>query len=652
MLVLQVQQVARRFGADTLFEHVSMTIEDHGRVGLVGRNGAGKSTLLKIIAGINDPDEGTVSVAKGMTIGYLPQDAGLDSDNTVWDEMLTVFATQQQQERQLRELEQQIADPAADHQSDTYKRLLNAYDQTQHDFEANNGYGYQASIRGVLHAFHFDESTFQRNVMSFSGGQKTQLALAKYLLQQPDLLILDEPTNHLDIETLSWLEDYLKGYPGAVLIVSHDRYFLDHVVQDVFDMNQHTLTHYHGNYSAYLTQKAERIKTEQRAFEKQQTQINALEDFVNRNIVRASTTKRAQSRRKQLEKMDRLEAPKDDDQSIRIRFTPDSESGKEVLNVDNVSIGYESDHPLATNVNFHVVKQHVVGIIGPNGVGKSTLLKSILHQLPLLAGTVKIGGSVTIGYYDQEQAVLHDEKTVLNEVWDEHPTMPERDVRTLLGSFLFTGDDVAKPVHNLSGGERARLSLTKLSLDHDNFLILDEPTNHLDIDSREVLEEALNSFMGTVLFVSHDRYFINQVATEIVELSASGTQWFEGDYDDYQAELAKRSAAADAEHHETESDSSATANISNYAANKAEQREQRKLQRAVDELETQIDDLDQQSQTITEAMQAPENASDIGKLTDLQHQLDDLDAQSDSLSEKWAAAGEALEAYNNDHHLH
>ena len=650
MLVLQVQQVARRFGADTLFEHVSMSIEDHGRVGLVGRNGAGKSTLLKIIAGINEPDEGTVSSAKGMTIGYLPQDAGLDSDNSVWDEMLTVFATQQSQERQLRELEQQIADPTADHQSAAYTRLLSAYDQQQHDFEANNGYGYQAAIRGVLHAFHFDESTFERNVMSFSGGQKTQLALAKYLLQQPDLLILDEPTNHLDIQTLSWLEDYLKGYPGAVLVVSHDRYFLDHVVQDVFDMNQHTLTHYHGNYSAYLTQKAERIKTEQRAFEKQQTQINALEDFVNRNIVRASTTKRAQSRRKQLAKMEKLEAPKDDDQSIRIRFTPSSESGKEVLNVDDVSIGYDAAKPLATNINIHVVKQHVVGIVGPNGVGKSTLLKSILNQLPLLAGTVKVGGSVTIGYYDQEQAVLHDEKTVLSEVWDEHPTMPERDIRTLLGSFLFTGDDVAKPVHNLSGGERARLSLTKLSLDHDNFLILDEPTNHLDIDSREVLEEALNNFMGTVLFVSHDRYFINQVATEVVELSASGTRWFEGDYDDYQAALTKQAAAQEGSS-DTEATSTTNTGSSDFAANKATQREQRKLQRSLDDLESQVDDLDQQMATITAAMQAPENAADIGKLTDFQHQLDDLSAQSDTLSSQWEAAGEALEAYNDTHHL-
>ncbi|MGV0167906.1 ABC-F family ATP-binding cassette domain-containing protein [Furfurilactobacillus sp. WILCCON 0119] len=647
MQVLQVQQVARRFGADTLFQHVSMTINDRDRVGLVGRNGAGKSTLLKMIAGITEPDEGTISSSKGATIGYLPQDAGLTSSNTVWDEMLTVFAQQQRQEAQLHQLEAQIADPAADHTSTDYTHLLTDYDQLQHDFTENNGYGYQATIRGVLHAFHFDEDTYDRNVTSFSGGQKTQLALAKHLLQRPDLLILDEPTNHLDIQTLSWLEDYLKTYPGAVLVVSHDRYFLDHVVTTVYDMNQHTLTHYTGNYSAYLSQKATRLTTEQRAYDKQQTQINALEDFVNRNIVRASTTKRAQARRKQLASMDRLEAPKDDDRSIRIRFEPSGESGKEVLKVQDVSIGYMSDHPLAEHINLDVVKQHAVGIVGPNGVGKSTLLKSILGQLPLLAGTVKLGASLSIGYYDQEQAILHDDKTVLSEVWDEHPTIPERDVRTLLGSFLFTGTDVEKRVSALSGGERARLSLTKLSLDHDNFLILDEPTNHLDIDAREVLEEALNAFTGTILFVSHDRYFINQVATEVVELSAAKTRWFDGDYDDYQTAIAADQATLPT----TEATPTTTAAASAYQASKADLREQRKFQRQVTALEEQIDALDEQITTVTATMQQPENVRDIGKLTDLQHELDALNEQNDTLSLEWATASEALETFNAEHNL-
>lgn len=645
MLVLQVNQVARRFGGDTLFDQVSMTVGDHDRVGLVGRNGAGKSTLLKMIAGITEPDDGTISSGKNITVSYLPQDAGLTSSNTVWDEMLTVFSDLQKQEQQLHTLEQQIAAPSMDHQSDAYAHLLNDYDQLQHDFTENNGYGYQATIRGVLHAFHFDADVYDRNVMSFSGGQKTQLALAKELLQQPDLLILDEPTNHLDIATLTWLEAYLKGYPGAVLIVSHDRYFLDHVVTDVYDMNQRTLTHYHGNYSAFLEQKATRIKTEQRAFEKQQTQINALEDFVNRNIVRASTTKRAQARRKQLAKMDRVEAPQDDDQSIRIRFRPGKSSGKEVLKVSELAIGYEAEHPLASNINFDVMKQHAVGIIGPNGVGKSTLLKTLLGQLTPLQGSFKIGANVTIGYYDQEQAVLHDEKTVLNEVWDEHPQLPERDVRTLLGSFLFTGDDVAKPVSALSGGERARLSLTKLSLDYDNVLVLDEPTNHLDIDSREVLEEALNAFTGTIIFVSHDRYFINQVATEIIALDASGAQHFDGDYDDYQAAVdAQQLAETDT----AEADSPA---VNAYQASKEVLREQRKYQRTVTTLEAQIDTVEQHLTTATAAMNLPENTSDIGKLTDLQKEVDALTAQNDQLSEDWSDASEALENFNQQHQL-
>ena len=644
MLLLQTNNVARRFGAETLFHKINFQIQDRGRVALVGRNGAGKTTLLKIIAGINPPDDGDVSIRKDCQIGYLAQDQGLSSDQTIWDEMNAVFAKLHQQERQIQQLEQQIS--SLDPQAANYQDVLNTYDQVQNAFSQNGGYTYEAKIKSVLHGFHFEADRYQTVINTLSGGQKTQIALAKLLLQEPDLLILDEPTNHLDMQVLAWLEDYLKSYDGALLLVSHDRYFLDRIVNEVFDLENQTLTHYSGNYSAFTTHKQERLKAEWKQYEKQQTEINKLEDFVNRNIVRASTTKRAQARRKQLEKMDRLDRPEVDDSSIHFTFSADHPSGNIVLDVADATIGYP-DKILAHPVNFEIRKHQRVAIIGPNGVGKSTLLKSILNKISLLGGRVKTGANVQIGYYDQEQQVLHPQKTVLEEVWDDYPTVDEKDIRSLLGSFLFVGDDVFKPVSALSGGEKARLQLTKLSFEHANFLILDEPTNHLDIDSREVLEQAINEFDGTVLFVSHDRYFINQVATDILALDQTGAQHFVGNYDDYLIELAKQAGAADDTVTTTVSVEKQHAQKS-FQQSKEQQKQLRKLARVVEEYETQMNELETRQTAIETEMAQPELASDGVKLADLQKELDHLTAQLGQVEEDWTTAAESLETFQEE----
>ena len=646
MILLQTNDVERRFGADVLFHNINLQIQEHGRTALVGRNGAGKTTLLKMIAGITSPDEGTISKAKDLSIGYLAQDQGLDSQNNIWAELDTVFADLHKEEQAIHDLEKQLA--TLDATSDQYSRVMEQYDRLQGDFKKRGGFEYESRMRGILTGFGFGEEYYDTPVNALSGGQKTKLALAKILLQAPNLLILDEPTNHLDMNVLAWLEDYLKSYQGALLVVSHDRYFLDHVVKDVYDLDNRTLRHYTGNYTQFVQHKQEWLKAEWKHYDQQQKKIAKLEDFVNRNIVRASTTKRAQARRKQLEKMERLDRPVTDDQSIHFHFHSEKASGNEVLDVDQLKVGYD-DQVLAGPLSFAVCKPHRVGIIGPNGIGKSTLLKTILNKIPAVSGSVKFGANLDVGYYDQEQQQLHADKTVLEEVWDDHPEVPEKDIRSLLGSFLFVGDDVYKVVHELSGGEKARLELTKLSFQPINFLILDEPTNHLDIDSREVLESAINEFPGTVLFVSHDRYFINQVATDILDMRKDGIKHYEGDYDDYLATVAKAATPNPAS--SAQSSPAASQGKQSYQQSKDQQRARRKLQRKVDDLEKQMAQLEGQQTAIEAEMSKPEVATDIGKLTDLQKELDQLKAQSEEVELDWAAAAEELEKFDQENQL-
>lgn len=647
MLLLQTNDVLRRFGADVLFHNINLQVVDHARVALVGRNGAGKTTLLKMIAGITQPDEGTITKAKGLSIGYLAQDQGLDSQNSIWAELDTVFGSLHQMEAEIHHLEGQLA--TVDSTTDRYQEILRDYDRLQEQFQEAGGFEIDSRMRGVLTGFGFEEESYQRPVNSLSGGQKTKLALAKILLQAPQLLILDEPTNHLDMGVLTWLEDYLKGYSGALLIVSHDRYFLDRVVNEVYDLDNQTLHHYTGNYSAFVKNKTARLATEMKHYEQQKKEIAKLEDFVNKNLVRASTTKRAQARRRQLEKMERIERPQTDDKSIHFSFSSQKESGNEVLDVEGLKIGYQ-DTVLAGPLTFNERKGQRVGIIGPNGIGKSTLLKTLLKKMPAIAGTIKFGANLDIGYYDQEQQQLHPEKTVLDEVWDDHPEIDETQIRNLLGSFLFVGDDVYKHVSDLSGGQKARLELTKLSFEPINFLILDEPTNHLDIDSREVLEGAINDFDGTVLFISHDRYFINQVATDVLAMQKDGITRYQGDYDDYlRAVTEQEQASADdsttPDQKRAPKDGSAAQQ--SYQQSKEAQKAHRKLQRTVADLEEQMNQLSEQQEQVETKMADPNVATDIGKLTDLQRELDTLTKQLEDVEEQWTAAAERLEEFDN-----
>ncbi len=532
MILLQTRKISKAFIIDPILSDIDLQIHSQERIGLVGVNGAGKSTLLKIIAGELSPDSGEVQIAKGATIGYLAQDSGLESNKTIWEEMLSVFSDLLKQERILRQMEQDMAQlPDADHNQ--YEKMMNEYASLSEDFQEKGGYSYEAKIRGILHGLAFQSFDYHLTpIHTLSGGQKTRLALARLLLTSPDLLVLDEPTNYLDMETLTWLESYLKSYSGAILLVSHDRYFLDRLVTVIYEIERRKATRYVGNYSAYIEQKAAEIEQQLKQFEKQQVEIAKLEDFVQKNIARASTTRRAQSRQKALEKIERLDRPSTAQRKASFTFDIEKQSGHIVLQVKDVRMQFV-EQPLFQNITFGVQREDRVALIGPNGMGKTTLFKIILNQLEPTAGSVDIGSNVTIGYYSQEQNDLAPEKTIIDEIWDLYPDMKEEEIRTLLGNFLFTGDDVFKRVKDLSGGEKARVALAILMLKKANFLLLDEPTNHLDIISREVLENALSDYPGTILMISHDRYFLNRITTITLELTKEGIETYLGNYEYY-----------------------------------------------------------------------------------------------------------------------
>ncbi len=645
MILLQGQNLARYFGPTVLFENIQITIQDNERIALVGRNGAGKSTLLKILAGIEPTDAGTVAKKKEVTIGYLDQHSAVDSTKTIWDEMLTVFAPVILLMKQAEQAATRLADEAVINDPDAMEAALKLYDTLQQEIHKQDAYGYESEIRSVLHGFKFYEEDLDRPISQLSGGQKTRLAMAKILLEKNDLLILDEPTNHLDIDTLAWLENYLLGYRGTLLVVSHDRYFLDKIATNVYEISRNKIHHYKGNYSWFLQEKAARLEQEMKQYEKQQEEIAKLEDYVARNIVRASTTKMAQSRRKRLEKMDRMDKPMGDERSVRFAFDIERESGNVVMAVENAAVGYNNE-VLAKPINLDLRKQQAIGIVGPNGIGKSTLLKSIIDQIPFIEGGVKFGTNVDLGYYDQELSKLSKNKTVLAEIWDLHPTMNEKDVRSILGSFLFTGNDVEKTISSLSGGEKARLALCKLALERNNLLMLDEPTNHLDIDSKEVLENALIDYDGTLVFVSHDRYFINRIATSILELSADGSKLYIGDYDYYiekKQEEAELLALLAEEQEEQLTDEVAPPVKSTYHASKEKAKLERKLSREITSLEEKLEEIESKIEEIETQLTLPEVFGDHEKVQEYNDDLLTLQDQQDVCMQEWEAKNLELE---------
>lgn len=642
MIIAQAQDLEQRFGGNIIFSNISFSVPDNARIGLVGPNGAGKTTLLKIMTGQQEPTSGQFTINKGLKVGYIAQENGLDEDKTIWDEMLTVFNDLIEKNKKITKMQEQIADHPED------EDLLKRYDQLAYDFEQEGGFTYQAEIKSILNGFNFKENTWNKVIGTLSGGEKTRLAFVKLLLQKPPILLLDEPTNYLDLDTLDWLEAFLKNYQGAIITVSHDQYFLDHLANQIFELNFGKLTTFKGNYSQYVKERELMDSQQEAAYEKQQEKIKKEEEFIQKNLVRASTTKRAQSRRKVLDKMERIKPPKHK-QKVRINFTSERPSGKEVLIAKDLTIGYP-DKVMVSDIDFQVNKNDRVAIIGPNGIGKSTLLKTIMKKLEPKDGSIKYGASLDIGYYDQELQSLDPSKTVLDTIWDRHKTMPEKDVRSILASFLFTAEDIDKTVGQLSGGQKARLTLTVLSLEKDNFLLMDEPTNHLDIEAKEVLEEALDNYDGTLLFVSHDRYFINELANKIISVRDGHAKIYNGNYSYYLDEKAKQAAAAqEAETQKAAAETTPGASQNkgklSYQEQKARDSQKRKLERAVSDAEAKIEKLEAEEKEIQTEMANPDIAASFEKLGPLQEKLSAVQEQLDQANNDWENALEALDEF-------
>ena len=633
MIILQANKLERSFAGEVLFDNINLQVDERDRIALVGKNGVGKSTLLKILVGEEEPTSGEINKKKDISLSYLAQDSRFESENTIYDEMLHVFDDLRRTEKQLRQMELEMGEKSGE----DLDKLMSDYDRLSENFRQAGGFTYEADIRAILNGFKFDESMWQMKIAELSGGQNTRLALAKMLLEKPNLLVLDEPTNHLDIETIAWLENYLVNYSGALIIVSHDRYFLDKVATITLDLTKHSLDRYVGNYSRFVELKEQKIAAEAKNYEKQQKEIAALEDFVNRNLVRASTTKRAQSRRKQLEKMERLDKPEAGKKSANMTFQSEKTSGNVVLNVENAAVGYDGEI-LSEPINLDLRKMNAVAIVGPNGIGKSTFIKSIVDQIPFIKGEKRFGANVEVGYYDQTQSKLTASNTVLDELWNDFTLTPEVEIRNRLGAFLFSGDDVKKSVGMLSGGEKARLLLAKLSMENNNFLILDEPTNHLDIDSKEVLENALIDFDGTLLFVSHDRYFINRVATHVLELSENGSTLYLGDYG-YYVDKKAEVEITQAEEASTINQAKEVSPVNDYQAQKESQKEARKLMRQIENLETEIEELESQSQAISEQML---ETNDADELMELQTELDKISHRQEEAMLEWEELSEQV----------
>ena len=635
-MLIQLNNVTKNFVVNEVFSNVKMEINGKDRVAIVGRNGAGKSTLLKIISGEIDFDNGERTVSKDTTIGYLSQEFIVREDLSIYEEMITCFNEIIELEKELEKISYELTSENIE----SNPGLLDKYDRLQNQVLTHKDYHYKSKIDSVLYGLDFDKEVFDKKISTFSGGEKTRLSMAKLLLSEPDLLILDEPTNHLDMENVAWLENYLSSYNGAIVIVSHDRYFIDKVVNVVYNLEFGKLKKYVGNYSNFLRQYEEDYEKNLKEYVSQQKDIKRLEEFVQKNIARASTSKMAKSRQKVLDKMEIIDNPRKDDKAANIEFRIKEQSGRDVLIVNDLQVGYEEQ--VGQKYNFSVYKGDRLAIVGKNGIGKSTLIKTIAKKQKELGGNIQYGSKVSLGYYDQKQAEFESSKTILNELWDEYPLMIEAEVRTVLGRFLFRGDDVLKIVRDLSGGEKARLQLAKLMLEKNNLLILDEPTNHLDITSKQVLEEALENYEGTILFVSHDRYFINKIANKVFDITEEGYNIYLGNYDYY---LEKREQEKIAKKLKEEKIAEVVVKEANdYVLSKEEKRRIRKLERTRDELIVQIDELESNIKIVNEELMKEEVYTDAVKTQEWNGKLKKLTSELEEKNNSWLEIEEELES--------
>ena len=635
-MLIQLNNVTKNFVVNEVFSNVKMEINDKDRIAIVGRNGAGKSTLLKIISGEIDFDNGERTVSKDTTIGYLSQEFIVREDLSIYEEMITCFNEIIELEKELEKISYELTSENIE----SNPGLLDKYDRLQNQVLTHKDYHYKSKIDSVLYGLDFDKEVFDKKISTFSGGEKTRLSMAKLLLSEPDLLILDEPTNHLDMENVAWLENYLSSYNGAIVIVSHDRYFIDKVVNVVYNLEFGKLKKYVGNYSNFLRQYEEDYEKNLKEYVSQQKDIKRLEEFVQKNIARASTSKMAKSRQKVLDKMEIIDKPRKDDKAANIEFRIKEQSGRDVLIINDLQVGYEEQ--VGQKYNFSVYKGDRLAIVGKNGIGKSTLIKTIAKKQKKLGGNIQYGSKVSLGYYDQKQAEFESSKTILNELWDEYPLMKEAEVRTVLGRFLFRGDDVLKIVRDLSGGEKARLQLAKLMLEKNNLLILDEPTNHLDITSKQVLEEALENYEGTILFVSHDRYFINKIANKVFDITEEGYNIYLGNYDYY---LEKREQEKIAKRLKEEKIAEAVVKeVNDYVLSKEEKRRIRKLERTRDELIVQIDELESKIKIVNEELMKEEVYTDAVKTQEWNGKLKKLTSELEEKNNSWLEIEEELES--------
>ena len=628
-MVLSCNNISKAFGEEVILSKCSFNVEDNEKCAIVGINGVGKTTLLRIIVGELSADEGSVSIANKKSLGYLPQMPEIDSNKTIYDEMLEAKADVIELEEKIRLLEEKMKSQ----EGAELEESLKSYNNATSEFERVNGFAYKSEIVGVLKGLGFTEADFDKKVSVLSGGQKTRLALAKLLLSKPDVILLDEPINHLDLNSISWLEGFLSNYKGAVVIVAHDRYFLDHVVSKVVEIDRANTSVYMGNYSAYSKKKAEKMNAELNAYLNQQREIKHQEEVIEKlkSFNREKSIKRAESREKQLDKIEILDKPVQESANMKISLVPEIISGNDVLSVKGLSKSF-GENTLFEGLDFEIKRGEKVAIIGNNGSGKTTILKIINGIEKADAGSLKLGSNVFIGYYDQEHNVLNPSKTIFEEIRDDYPELTNTKIRNVLASFLFTADDVFKKISSLSGGEKGRVSLAKLMLSKANFIILDEPTNHLDILSKEILENALNSYEGTILYVSHDRFFINKTAERILELSDAGLKGFLGNYDYYLEKKAEQKSEGALKETKTVKESESK---KDWETQKKEQAAKRKQENDLKKVEEQIDNLEQKKKELNLELENPAIATNTAELTRITKEINDIDGELEILIEKW-----------------